>query len=762
LKKKLFSLLIIGLLFFVNWGGSFLPYPSSRQVFSAEKNLLRLTLASDDKYRLWTSLKEIPSDLINAFLLKEDQSFYYHLGVNPWSILRSAFSTYILKGQKVGGSTITMQLARLHYRLHTRSIWGKIKQMSLALWLERLYSKDDILEAYLNLAPYGRNIEGVGAASRIYFQKSLNELLLPETFFLVSVPQKPGLLNKHRKFSAVPTFFESARRILAQRWKVSDLSFHQMPLHIYGISELPFEAPHWSDLLLRRRNEKNILSTLDLEKQKILEKTIERYIEKKSPIGLKNASALLLDSESMEIKAMVGSADFHNSEIAGQVNGTLAPRSPGSTLKPFIYALAIEQGLIIPQTLLFDAPLPFRTPENFDNRFLGPISAEKALVLSRNVPAVELATKLKSPNFFEFLKYIYPKRLSSKNIYGTSLALGGVEFSMLDLVELYASLANRGKWEKASFSYHNDEGFKQRTQSILRPESTAMIMDMLAKHPRPGAQYNQNYVIKDFDIFWKTGTSFGFRDAWSVGIFGKYVLAVWMGNFSGHGHPSLIGSHAAGPLFFELIDRLKSHIDVNDLPGYRYAEGVREVEVCALSGSLPQKHCPHRRISLFLPGVSSIEKCSIHRKILISRKTGKRSCHKADEMKFSKVVEVWPSHIMRIFKRLGIPRKRPPAYSKECRRSDFDSIGKGPSILIPHKGVSYTYRHNQKNSLAFKAMADSDVKKIHWYLNETYLGAKHPNKALFWSTKPGKYLVRAVDDHGRQSTRYLKVLTLNN
>lgn len=739
-------------LFWINPGSQF-NYSTSQEVFSEKGKLLRLTLSSDDKYRVWTPLSKIPYKLINTFLVKEDRYFYSHYGVNPWAIVRSFFSTYILGGHKVGGSTITMQLARLHYNLKTRTPAGKIVQMMAATWLELLYTKDEILEAYLNLTPFGRNIEGVGAAARIYFQRGLGELATSENVFLAIVPQRPHLLNKHRKFAAIPDgFLESYSRLIKKHEKENSLE-----LYIYGIQDLPFLAPHLTDYLLRSQQTQVIHSTLSLRIHKMINETLKKYVEKNKKKRIENAVAVLLDYDSMEIKSLVGSANFHDQNISGQVNGAFALRSPGSTLKPFIYALAMNQGLITPQTFVMDAPLAFRTPENFDNRYLGPMSAEKALITSRNVPAVYLASLLKGPNFFEFLSEVFPNRLKGQNIYGSSLALGGVEFSMLDLVQLYSSLANQGNLSSIRWTKDSELAKKR---NLLAPEGVAMVMDILAKHPRPGTHYQQNVAIRNHDVYWKTGTSFGFRDAWSIGIIGNYVLGVWLGNFSGEGNPELIGSRMAGPLFFEIADRLKSFTSKDYFPLHRHASGLEEVEVCALTGKLPNTHCPHRKSGLFIPGVSAIAKCQIHRQVLIDQNTGLRSCRNSEAKSYSKIVEIWPSHIMKIFARLGIPRKKLPSYIKECGRSDYSKTGAHPQILIPHKGLKYTYRHRQKNTIAFLAKADSDVTKIHWYLNDKYIGAKKPEVSLMWNASPGYYKVRAVDDHGRQAERQLTVITL--
>ena len=389
---------------------------------------------------------------------------------------------------------------------------------------------------------------------------------------------------------------------------------------------------------------------------------------------------------------------------------------------------------------------------------MGPVSAENSLILSRNVPAVFLAGQLKDPNFHEFLLNIYPHRLRRENNYGSSLVLGGVEYTMLEIVQLYSMLANRGNFQKASWFPESKEEVKE---NMIAPEAVAMVMNILGKNKRPGYSKKRNYMIKDLEVYWKTGTSFGFRDAWTVGIFGPYVLAVWVGNFSGPGHPEFVGAKTAAPLFFEIVDKLKDNIPKNYFEMHGYHSKLADVEVCPLSGKLPGPHCPHKVMSLFLPGVSSIKKCDIHRKIRISQVTGKRACLETKGKVLDKVVEIWPSNILNIFEKVGLPRKDPPTFGPECKRSSIALQGSPPSIITPRRGLKYTFRMNQKeNLLALKAKADADVGSLHWYIEDEYLGKKKPSETLYWNARPGKYMIRAIDDFGRQANRKLTVLFL--
>ena len=336
--------------------------PSSRLIRSADGIVLRLTLAWDGQYRLWTPLDQLSPAAVDAILLKEDRYFYIHPGINPSSLLRAAWSTYVLN-RRQGGSTLTMQLARRLYRLNTRSLGGKLQQIGLALWLEARHSKIEILEAYCNLAPMGANIEGLEAAAQVYFHKGARALGVAEGLALAVMPQNPaGRFDFNEEQ-------QQARRRLTSDWleqhpadatalaMLRDQSFKGLPRRA-----LPFLAPHFCDHILRQiapTRRQVIDTTLDTRLQRLLERLLARYVESRSAQGIVNGSLLLVDRRDMAIKALVGSADFFNRSLHGQINGVLAKRSPGSTLKPFLYGLAIDQGLIHGQTILRDAPTAF-------------------------------------------------------------------------------------------------------------------------------------------------------------------------------------------------------------------------------------------------------------------------------------------------------------------------------------------------------------------------------------------------------------------
>ncbi len=578
----------------------------SRAVYDRHGKLLRLTLAGDGLFRLREPLIDISPALISATLLHEDRHFRTHPGVNPYALGRAFVSTYLKGdgGRRVGGSTITMQLARVRYGIKSRTITGKFYQILKAVQLERHYSKNEILEAYLNLVPYGGNVVGVGAASLVYFNKDAYELTLEEALTLAVIPQSPARRSPRGLTDSENKSLVLARSALYDKWIAAHPedagrnNLLSLPMSVGARSTLPFLGPHFVDALLKDDKNRDLIkirSTLDMRLQRVLESRAASYIERKRNEGLSNTSAMLLDYRTMEVLAVLGSVDFFDNAIEGQVNGTIAKRSPGSTLKPMIYGLAMDQGLIHPLTMLKDSPTGFGeySPENFDHEFEGPIKAKDALIRSRNIPALSLANRLSGPDLYGFLEKASVSDLRTREFYGLALVLGGAEMTMEELVRLYAMLANRGIFRPLRTLKDSSLAKETAGQSrrLLSAEAAYLALDILKANPRPNRKLSDRWAVPSMPVYWKTGTSYGYRDAWSIAVTGPYVLAVWVGNFNGEGNPAYKGRGAAAPLMFEMIDAIS---DMNLEPaGFSKTppEKITELQVCAISGYLPSPHC---------------------------------------------------------------------------------------------------------------------------------------------------------------------------
>jgi len=738
----------------------------SRQVLDRQGSLLRLTLSGDEKYRLRTRLDEVDPRYIKALLLLEDQYFYRHPGINPGSVFR-AFRSYLKGGEsRVGGSTLTMQLARIRYGIRTRSVFGKLRQMAFALALEFKHSKKEILEAYLNTAPFGANIEGIGAASRIYFGKKPGELSLSEILLLTVIPQSPTQRNLAEGGAVFSRNLLRAKARLTKKWLASHpadrerLADLELPLVTGRLKLLPFSAPHFTELTLRKEPGNEVIRTsLDSTLQRKLQTKIESHLKARQAYGLRNAAALLVENRTGEVRALVGSRDFNDSTIQGQVNGVVARRSPGSTLKPFVYALAMERGIIHPLSLLKDTPRSFGgfDPENFDRKFAGPLSAESALLESRNVPAIELAKSLGEPGFYDFLRGTGVHLPQAERHYGLGIALGGAELSMWELAQLYSALARNGVMIPITVLARDTIPAGKK---ILSAEASFIVLDMLTRNPRPGRSYFESWLKTRFPVAWKTGTSFGFRDAWTAGVFGPYTLVVWLGNFDNEPNPALVGREVAAPLFLEIADSL--YRPEFSIPDWQVASGLnlKNVQVCSVSGHLPGDSCPHKTMTRFIPGVSPITPCTIHRQVLVNRRTGLRSCAFPSKATEPRSFEFWPSDLLELFKLAGVVRRLPPAFARDCPLSAQGGGGQAPEITSPREEVTYLQSVNagpDKNLVSLRAVADGDVRKIYWFINREFLGETLPEHALLFPARAGDYQVSVVDDQGRSASRRLSV-----
>jgi penicillin-binding protein 1C len=805
--------------------------PSS-QAFLAEKGeLLRLTLATDEQYRVWTPLKDISPQLAKAVLLYEDRWFYWHGGVNPQAIARAAFRTYT-GGQQQGGSTISMQLARLFYGINTKTPSGKLRQMALAIGLELRYSKRDILEAYLNLAPYGNNIQGAGAASLIYFGKTAKQLSIAEALTLAVIPQQP---NRRAGTNALLSSINAPKERLLKSWlehyslEESQAKLAHLPVHFRRIQDLPFRAPHFVDMLQQQTNlikgseSAQVRTSLNLHLQTIIERQTRQYLQEVGSKGIQNAAALLIDPKTMEVKAWMGSADYFNENIDGQVNGVTAKRSPGSTLKPFIYALAMDQGILHPASILKDAPTDFGpyTPENFDGRFRGPITAEDALIHSRNIPAVWTASQLHSPSLYNFLSMAGVSQLKSESHYGLALVLGGGEVTMEELTGLYAMLARGGKLKPVQYlktttrnefidktsggstasrsprtgmdahspnakldtgssrmgmnehspkaivdagsppavidinsttpAHPEREAVEGSGIQLISPEASFITLDMLSHNPRPGE--DDAYNLKSgWPIAWKTGTSWGFRDAWSVGIVGPYVLAVWIGNFDSRGNPAFVGVDAAAPLFFRIADGLYLH-DPKQLPTPAPPTGVSQVAVCSASGDLPNIWCPLTHKTWYMAGKSPIKVSQLHQPVAISLKTGQPVCppYQPEQVRME-VMEFWSSDMQKLFRQAGLPRRSPP----KCQQG-FQT--QAPDIVSPMRHVAYQLRASHPEvTIPLHAKAAAQIRTLFWFDDNRYIGSSDPQVALAYRpADSGIHNIRVVDDQGQVAEQEMTV-----
>ena len=535
----------------------------SQEVVDQKGQLLRAFATADGRWRLPVRLDDVDPAFIPMLIAYEDNRFYAHRGVDPVAILRAALQFLTHRRIVSGGSTITMQLARLMFvesgmpRGEGRSLSYKLKQVFRALQIERQLTKSDILERYLTLAPYGGNIEGVRAASIAYFGKEPRKLLLSEAALLVALPQAPESRRPDRKQKAARLARNRVLKRMAEAGIIAEVEIARasnatMP---QARRAFPSLAAHLADRARQEQpNVQSVQVMIDADIQAQLEQVAINAARK---IGASQSVAMLLaDAHTGAILAEVGSADYFNDARAGWINMARVARSPGSTLKPFIYALALDEGLVAPETMMSDRPHDFGgyRPRNFDMNYQGDVTLRHALQMSLNVPAVQLLDAVGPARLMNrFLRGGIQPVLPPFEIPGLAIGLGGIGFTLTDLVQIYSAFANGGKVQTLFLYPKNGVGNKNTSFSpigapILSSKAAWQIADILSGVAAPAH-------VAVLPIAYKTGTSYGYRDAWALGFDGRYVLGVWVGRADNGAVPGMTGGGTAAPILFEAFAR---------------------------------------------------------------------------------------------------------------------------------------------------------------------------------------------------------------
>jgi penicillin-binding protein 1C len=759
----LFSVLFLPTLLLLLAHHSF-PLPSSKLhpkastvVLDRNGKMLRAFLAPDDMWRIRVSVDDIPSHLEMAVLGYEDQYFYWHFGINPISVIRAAIVD-ILAGRFIqGASTITMQVARL-MEPKERTICNKLIEAFRALQIEWHYSKEEILTLYFNMAPYGGNIVGVGAASHAYFNKSPKQLSLGEAALLAAIPNSPNLLRPDRHSKLAQKARDKVLSILVKQKKITASEKEEalselIPKRRYA---LPFMIPHLSTTLKQMYPEKERLeTTTNSDIQKLAEKTLRTHLEPWRMREITNGAVVVIENKTQEVLALVGSYDFFDKDHQGQVNGTMALRSPGSALKPFVYALGMEYGKIAPQSLVYDVPIDYSgyQPVNYNKVYHGPVSVEEALIRSLNVPAVNLDAQLGEDSLYYFLKDAGITTLPKpRDYYGLSLVLGGCEVTLLELTNLYAGLANGGQFHPYRFLKSQT---KFKGSSLLSPGTCFILTEILSQLRRPDLPSTWRRFINIPKVAWKTGTSYRHRDAWSVGYTPRYTIGVWVGNFDGKGAPALVGAEAAAPILFSLFSAIEKPTEYS---WFVQPKDAKRRRVCSISGMRATKHCSATKEELYLPGTSPNKPCSIHKVIWVDKETGKRLypyCRIGREYE-ERIVERWPAGIATWLEKNGYPVDTIPEDHPKCTKI---APGEAPIIQSPTSNAEYKIRPGvnlKYQKILLDASVSNQIQTIYWFLDGHLIFSGKPTEKVFIIPTPGAHILICMDGEGRSSeTRFI-------
>lgn len=540
------------------WIASLPPLPldqarrASAVMVDRNGKLLRAYAMTDGRWRLPVgTASQVDPGYVSLLLAYEDRRFRSHLGVDPLALGRAAFQIATRGHIVSGGSTITMQLARLMEPREARSISAKLRQMVRALELEQQLSKDEILDLYLTLAPFGGNLEGVRAASFAYFGKEPKRLSLAESALLVALPQSP----ETRRLDRFPDAAHAARdrvlaRMVAEHRVSQDDADHALLEPVPRLRKpMPLLAPHATDQAISILKDAPVIRlTLDATIQKNLEALARDRV---TGLGANvSVGILAVDNATGEVLAHVGSPDYFDARRAGQVDMTRAVRSPGSTLKPFIYGLAFEDGFVHPESLIEDRPVRYGSyaPENFDMTFQGTVGVRRALQMSLNVPAIALLDRVGSSRLSSRIKQAGANLILPKDeVPGLAMGLGGVGITLNDLVRLYAGLARLGSTMPLREIVRDDSGDEDARRLMDRSAAWQVGNILMGTPPPDNAPHNR--------IAFKTGTSYGYRDAWSIGFDGRMTIGVWVGRPDGAPVPGLAGRTAAAPILFDAFAR---------------------------------------------------------------------------------------------------------------------------------------------------------------------------------------------------------------
>jgi penicillin-binding protein 1C len=777
-KKRNFIIIAITVTIIIYWLLC-IPYPLfnepySTVIYDKHKEFSGAIIAADGQWR-FNNLQPLPEKVATCIVLFEDEYFYYHPGINPVSISRAIWQN--LKNNKIisGGSTISMQTIRLARKNKRRNIFEKFIEVVWATRLELSYSKKEILQLYVNHAPYGGNIVGLETAAQKYFGRSSENLSWAEAALLAVLPNAPSLIfpgkNQHlliKKRNLLLTKLYRKKNIDKLTYTLS--CAEPLPDKI-----LPFpkHAPH---LLTRIHAEKRgelVYTTLENNLQNKITGIISKHSKLLKQNGIQNMSALVLDVETNLVLAYVGNSPEADKDNEKDVDIIIAPRSPGSTLKPLLYASMLDEGSILSNMLVPDIPTQISgySPKNFDLEYDGAIPAKRALARSLNVPAVKMLQEHGIEKFHLLLnkKIKFSTIQKSANHYGLSIILGGAENSMWELAGCYASMARtlnnytkyNGKYNIYDFSFPNYIEKKHNTQlSTSYPVFSAgaiyQTFEALAEVNRPDLESGWINYSSNQKIAWKTGTSFGFRDAWAIGITPKYVVAVWAGNADGEGRTGLTGIASAAPALFDIFSSLPTSAWFT-----KPFDEFEKTLTCKQSGFKASTNCPETDTTEVLPQAIKSKTCPFHTLIHLDN-TGlfrvNSQCENPENM-LHKAWFVLPPVIEFYFTKRNPWYQKLPPYHSNCN----DNNGKNSMELIYPRETSRIYipkeLDGKPGKVIFEVAHRNTNTTIFWHLNNSFMGSTKNIHQFATFLTSGKYTLTLIDENGET---LIKNITIEN
>ncbi len=755
-------------------------------IFDRNGRLLREVLSSEFGSSRPVPFNEIPQTLIQATIAAEDKHFYTHIGIDFGALLRALWQN--VRAMKIvsGASTITQQTARLILRAE-RGIISKLQVMLFALRLEAHWSKEEILTAYLNRAPFGNQCFGIGAASEFYFQKPPAQLTLAECALLAGLPQSPTTYDPCRNFELARKRQEEVLRRMRANGFISEAEQRDALMQPIDFAETKraFHAPHFVEYVMKQshpRNAKALLTTLDLELQEACEQFAKSHLERLKRNRVTNAALVVMENRTGEILAMVGSADYFNAEIDGQYNVATASRQPGSALKPFTYALALE-GDYTPATLLPDLPLPFQVqgrrdkssgvgvemffPQNFDRKFHGAVRLREALACSYNITAVKVLEHLRVEQLYNLLKRLDFTTLHHEpTFYGLGLTLGNSDVRLIEMVRAYSIFARAGKMIRESclkaVITENGDTVKspttnQTSKEIFSPQVAYLTADILSDNAARRASFGANSVLRfPFAVACKTGTTKDYRDNWTFGVSEDFTVGVWSGNSNNEPMRGISGVDGAGGLMHDVMmllskrfpERRGFHKTSFDMP-----PGIRLHRICPISGELEGEACNATIEEKFMAGKEPKRRCTFHKRFRIDTRNGLLATDLTPPAFVREKVFVDYPALYRQWAESQHKELPPRVFSTIESDSLRINVAAAPQseieILFPKSGMTFALDgilRPEFQRLLFSAHAPPATEKIQWKLNGEVIGECAPSEKVSWQLRAGTFELQAVSE----------------
>ncbi|WP_443946683.1 penicillin-binding protein 1C [Pedobacter sp. AW1-32] len=752
--------------------------PTSYVIEASDGNLLSAAIASDGQWRFPVA-DSVPVKFTNCIVAFEDKRFYNHIGVDFRAMARAMRQNLKAKSVVSGGSTLSMQVIRLSRRQH-RTVWQKLLEILLAFRLELRYSKNEIMGLYAANAPFGSNVVGLEAASWRYYGRNPNGLSWGEMATLAVLPNSPSLVHPGKNAAKLTRKRNDLLDKLARLGYIDQATANLSKLEPLPGKPIPLpqNAPH---LLNRFKQERTalhiqntrIVSTLNEDLQIKMNAVLKRYNNRYRSNDINNISALVLDVKSGEVVSYIGNIyQPENSSLESHVDMIKAPRSPGSTLKPLLYASMLTDGYILPHTLIPDIPTQIAgySPQNYDLGYDGAIAADKALSRSLNIPAVKMLQQYKYQRFYDKLKKIGISTLNQPaDHYGLSLILGGSEVTMWDLANTYMGLArtlnnfnryrglyNPADYDKATYiktDKEKNENLERNAQ--LDHGAIWATFNAMEEVMRPGDEGLWEQFSSSQRVAWKTGTSFGFRDAWAVGLTPNYVVCVWVGNADGEGRPGLVGIEAAAPVMFDLF-RLLPNGKWFEMPKTK----LRAMKVCRQSGYKAGEYCTDIAEEMIPPGGEKTAVCPYHKRIHLDHTGSYRvtdQCEDVMNMKHKNWF-ILPPAMEYYYKIKNSDYRSLPPFKLGCEVSG----GMGVMELIYPKNGAIVYipleLDGSRGKVVLNAAHRNPQAKIYWHIDNEFIATTQNYHQLAISPKPGKHILTLVDEDGERLTQVFTIL----